>query len=111
MPTDSFIRILEKEPNKQGDLFGRLIGDLFLSLGYDRLVRLNVHKSGRELDIEVEHRTEARRAIAECKTTKDLTGGDEINKFIGALDVEKRKNPNVQITGILFLSQVSKKQQ
>ncbi len=99
MPTDSIIRILEKEPNKQGDLFGRLIGDLFLSLGYDRLVRLNVNKSGRELDIEVEHRTEARRAIAECKTTKDLTGGDEINKFIGALDVEKRKNPNVQITG------------
>jgi hypothetical protein len=98
MPTIP-IRILETEPNKRGDLFNRLMGDLFLALGYDRLVRLNIHKSGREIDIEVGHRTEPRRAIAECKATKDKTGGDEINKFVGALDVEKRKNPNIQIAG------------
>ena len=99
MPTISTIRILEAEPNKRGDLFGRLMGDLFLALGYDRLVRRNIHKSGRETDIEVDHRTEPRRAIAECKATKDKTGGDEINKFVGALDAEKRKNQNIQITG------------
>ena len=97
MPTISTIRILETEPNKRGDLFGRLMGDLFLALGYDRLVRPNIPKSGREVDIEVDHRTEPRRAIAECKATKDKTGGDEINKFVGSLDVEKRKNPNIQI--------------
>ncbi len=99
MPTISTIRILETEPNKRGDLFNRLMGDLFLALGYDRLVRLNIHKSGREIDIEVGHRTEPRRAIAECKATKDKTGGDEINKFVGALGVEKHKNQNIQITG------------
>jgi len=99
MPTISTIRILETEPNKRGDLFGRLMGNLFLALGYDRLVRLNIPKSGRELDIVVDHRTEPRRAIAECKATKDKTGGGEINKFVGALDVEKSKTPNVQITG------------
>ena len=99
MPTISTIRILETEPNKRGDLFGRLMGNLFLALGYDRLVRLNIPKSGRELDIVVDHRTEPRRAIAECKATKDKTGGGEINKFVGALDVEKSKPPNVQITG------------
>jgi hypothetical protein len=54
MPTSPIIRILETEPNKRGDLFNRLMGDLFLALGYDRLVRLNIHKSGREIDIEVD---------------------------------------------------------
>ena len=99
MPTISTIRILETEPNKRGDLFNRLMGDLFLALGYDRLVRLNIHKSGREIDIEVDHRTEQRRAIAECKATKDKTGGAEINKFVGALGVEKHENQKIQITG------------
>jgi len=95
----STIRILETEPNKRGDLFGRLVGDLFLALGYDRMVRLNTHKPGREIDIEVDHRTEPRRAIAECKATKKKTGGDEINKFVGALGVEKSKTPDIHITG------------
>jgi len=99
MPTISTIRILETEPNKRGDLFNRLMGDLFLALGYDQRVRLNIHKSGREIDIQVDHRTERRRAIAECKATKAKTGEDEINKFAGVLDAEKRKNPNIQITG------------
>lgn len=99
IPTDPIIRILEKESNKKGDLFARLIQDLFLSLGYDRLVRLNVQKAGREVDIEIEHRTEPKRVIAECKATKKRTGGDEINKFVGVLDVEKRKNSDTQIIG------------
>jgi hypothetical protein len=29
------MRILKKDNNRRGDLFGRLIGYLFLSLGYD----------------------------------------------------------------------------
>jgi len=99
MPTSSIIRILETESNKRGDLFNRLMGDLFLALGYDQRVRLNIHKSGREIDIQVDHRTEKRRAIAECKAAKNKTGGDEINKFVGSLDVEKNKTPDVQITG------------
>jgi len=99
MPAISTIRILEPEPNKRGDLFNRLMGDLFLALGYNRLVRPNISKSGREIDIEVDHRTEQRRAIAECKATKDKTGGDEINKFVGVLDAEKCKNPKIQIIG------------
>jgi hypothetical protein len=68
------------------------MGDLFLSLGYDQ-VRLNIHKSGREIDVEAVHRIEPRRVIAECKATKDEIGGDAINKFVGALDAEKRKDP------------------
>lgn len=97
--TAPVIRILEAESNKKGDLFARLIQDLFLSFGYDRLVRLNVQKAGREVDIEIEHRTEPKRVIAECKATQKRTGGDEINKFVGVLDVEKRKNSDTQIIG------------
>ena len=35
MPNAITIRILEKDNNRRGDLFGRLMNDLFLSLGYD----------------------------------------------------------------------------
>ena len=45
------------------------------------------------------HRTESRMAIAECKAEKTKSGGDAINKFVGSLDVERRKRPDVQISG------------
>ena len=93
------IRILETRPKKRGDLFSKLMVDLFQALGYDK-ARLNIHKTGRELDIEAEHRTEpGRRVIAECKATKSKTGGKPINTFVGKLDAERRKNPNIQIVG------------
>jgi hypothetical protein len=84
------IEILEKDSNKKGDLFGRLMADLFHTLGYDE-PRLNIHKSGREVDVFANHRTEAKIAIAECKAHVDTIGGADINKFIGVIDAEKRK--------------------
>lgn len=84
------IEILEKDNNKKGDLFGRLMGDLFHALGYDE-PRLNIHKSGREIDLQALHRTERKVAIVECKAHKDAIGGDEINKSVGAIDAERRK--------------------
>ena len=84
------IRILEKESNKRGDLFGRLMSHLFLALGYDD-VRLNIHKTGREVDVEATDRTEKRRAVAECKAEKAKIGGTDINEFVGVLDAEKRR--------------------
>ncbi len=98
MLTDLTIKILETEPNKRGDLFGRLLTDLFWALGYDQ-VRLTIHKPGREIDIDAMHRTEQRRVIAECKSWKEKAGGDAINKFVGCLDIEKYKDPNIEITG------------
>jgi len=84
------IEILEKDSNKKGDLFGRLMSDLFHTLGYDE-PRLNIHKSGRELDLSSYHRTEQKIAIAECKANLETIGGADVNKFVGAIDVEKRK--------------------
>lgn len=90
MPTrdTTSIRILEKDNNRRGDLFGRLMADLFIALGYEQ-PRLNVHKSGRELDLSADHRLETRRAIGECKATADPIGGDGLNKFVGVLDAER----------------------
>jgi len=91
MPTPAPIRILA--PAKQtGDLFTRLVSDLFLALGYDA-PRLNIHKAGREIDVEAHHRTEPRIVLAECKATAKPIGGDDVNKFVGAVDAERRRNP------------------
>ncbi len=72
------VRILEVDNNRRGDLFGRLMADLFISLGFDQ-PRLNIHKSGRELDLTGDHRLEPRRAIAECKATSEATGGGDVS--------------------------------
>lgn len=107
MHTASTIRIIEKDNNRHGDLFGRLMGDLFFALGYGQ-PRLNVHKSGRELDLSAEHRVEPRRAIAECKATADPIGGDDLNKFVGVVDAEHDgKRP---ITGYFISCPASGKQ-
>jgi hypothetical protein len=90
------IRILEKDSNRRGDLFGRLMADLFIALGYEQ-PRINIHKSGRELDLSADHRLEPRRAIGECKATSESIGGDDLNKFVGTLDVER--NHKRPITG------------
>ena len=90
------IRILEPDANRRGDLFGRLMADLFVALGYEQ-PRMNIHKSGRELDLSANHRLEPRRAIGECKATEDTIGGADLNKFVGALDAEY--DENVQISG------------
>ncbi len=87
------IRILEVENNRRGDLFARLMADLFVGLGYSQ-PRVNVHKSGRELELTAEHRLETRRVIAECKATADPIGGDDLNKFVGILDAEFNKIPS-----------------
>lgn len=92
------IRILEKDNNRRGDLFGRLMADLFVALGYEQ-PRLNVHKSGRELDLSADHRLEPRRAIGECKATAEPIGGDEVNKFVGALDAERGDKKKHPVTG------------
>lgn len=84
------ITILENRNNKKGDLFCRLMSDLFHALGYDQ-PRFDIHKSGREIDLTTVHRTEKKIAIAECKAHRSKIGGDDINKFVGALDAERRK--------------------
>ncbi len=83
------IRILETDNNRRGDLFGRLMADLFVALGYEQ-PRINIHKSGRELDLIADHRLESRRAVAECKATVEPIGGRDVNAFVGALDAESK---------------------
>ena len=80
---------INKKPVRNLEDFGRLMADLFVALGYEQ-PRLNVHKSGRELDLSADHRLEPRRAIAECKATAEPIGGDNLNKFVGVLNAERQ---------------------
>lgn len=82
------IILLETDRNKKGDLFNRLAYDVFHALGFGE-PRFNLPRLGREIDIVVQHRTENRVALAECKAHADKVGGADVNKFIGALDVER----------------------
>lgn len=84
------IILLETDKNKKGDLFNRLAYDVFHALGFAE-PRFNIPKSGREIDLVLQHRTENRVALVECKAHADKVGGSDINKFIGAIDVERGK--------------------
>ena len=92
------IRLLANGNNQRGDLFNTLAKDLFFALGYDQL-RLNVHKSGRELDIVGQHRHESRKLVAECKAHQKPMGGDELNKFLGVLTRERKRDNNTPVAG------------
>lgn len=87
-PTPS-LRLLASTNNARGDLFTRLMKDLFFALGYDDL-RLDVAKTGREVDLSGQHRHEPRRVIAECKAASKPIGGADLNKFFGVLARERR---------------------
>ena len=79
-----------KEKNKKGDLFNRLVFDVFHVLGFED-PQQNIQKTGREIDMFVRHRTEHRVAIIESKAQAAKIGGDDLNKFVGAVDTERRK--------------------
>jgi hypothetical protein len=98
MTNPTSIRLLAAANNERGDLFTRLTKDLFFALGYDNL-RLDVHKSGRELDLQGEHRFEPRRVVGECKAHVRKMGGDELNKFFGALGRERKKHAPIPVAG------------
>ncbi|EAT59117.1 NACHT domain-containing protein [Chlorobium ferrooxidans] len=98
MQIPSTIKLLASTKNASGDLFTRLVNDLFFALGYDDL-RLNVHKSGREVDIHGTHRLEPRFMVAECKAHSDKIGGEDLNKFFGVLERERDKQNPTQVAG------------
>lgn len=84
--------------NERGDRFTRLSRDLFFSLGYDNL-QLDVSMSGRELDIQGDHRFESRGLVAECKAHAKPIGGSDLNKFLGVLTRERIKHAQKNIIG------------
>lgn len=92
------MEILAHDSNERGDLFGRLVADLFAAQGYEN-PRMNIHKTGREIDLKARHGLEPKQAVAECKATKEPVGGDELNKFAGALQAEAHAGKDVQTQG------------
>jgi NACHT domain/Restriction endonuclease len=98
------IRILTTRANERGDLFTRLVTDLFLALGYADQPRLNVQKAGREIDIVTTHRQERRLAVGECKAVATPVGGSDLNKFVGLLDAERRSQRSADPIQGYFIS-------
>ncbi|MCA9030674.1 MAG: restriction endonuclease, partial [Planctomycetaceae bacterium] len=98
MPNAVDFRLLGATNNERGDLFTRLTSDLFFALGYHNL-RFDVHKSGREIDIQGVHRFEPRRLVAECKAHKEKIGGADTNKLLGVLTRERDKAGSTPVTG------------
>lgn len=96
--TDIPVRILADNSNEQGDLLTRLASDVFFTLGYDNCL-FDVHKTGRELDLIAPHRHEPRKAIAEFKSGVEPAGGSDINKFVGALDAQRRREQGIDVHG------------
>lgn len=92
------IRLLETDANKRGNLFTKLVTDLFIALGYEN-PRQDIHKGGYELDVKADHAADKSLAVAECKATVDLPGGTDLNKFLGVLDAEVRSNAPRLVTG------------
>ncbi|WP_146060153.1 MULTISPECIES: restriction endonuclease [unclassified Streptomyces] len=88
------IFVVAEDDNKRGDLFNERMKDLVHALGYE-VTRTNIHKPGRELDIVAKHSLEDRRAVIECKAKKEKIGGGDINKFVGAMDVERREGESL----------------
>lgn len=84
------IIILEKEKNKKGDLFNRMIYEVFHALGFEK-PHYNIAKAGREIDMILQHRTENRLAVVESKAQERQIGGDDLNKFAGVLGIESGK--------------------
>ena len=60
------IIICETDKNKKGALFNRLAYDVFHALGFGE-PRFNIPKSGREIDLILQHRTENRRVQSSCR--------------------------------------------
>lgn len=79
---------LDSTKNQSGDLFNHMIYDVLHSLGFGE-PRHNIVKSGREIDMILQHRTEKRFAIVESKAHKEKVGGADLNKFAGVFDVER----------------------
>jgi hypothetical protein len=87
-PMHTTVRVLANSVNEKGDVLTRLARDIFHCLGYENL-RLNVSRTGREVDIVGDHRFERRAVVAECKAHEEPIGGRDINTFAGVLDAEK----------------------
>lgn len=92
------LRVIAASPSEKGDVLTTLVRDLFFVLGYDEC-RLNVHKTGREIDVIAKHRYEPRDLIAECKNQAKPIGGDDTNKFAGVLGMERDRRADRQTHG------------
>lgn len=101
---------LGKGNNNKGDIFNEKVYDIFHTLGYYKPI-FNLAQPGHETDIILEHRTEKKVAFVETKSGKAKIGGDEVNKFFGSIDIERRmKRDNGKETAAYYVSRAGFKE-
>lgn len=94
------IYLTNEDSNSIGKAFEEFIAILLSKLGY-KISNINIHKSGREIDVEAISKVTGEPIIAECKAHKEPLTGPDLSKFYGVYEHErKRKKPN--LIGIMF---------
>jgi hypothetical protein len=87
------IRIAEKDNQKRGKLFERMIRDLLERQGYED-IRLNQVEQGYELDFKARHK--GVEIIGECKAHKDKIHSPDILDFFAKFTLERRRNKHIK---------------
>jgi tetratricopeptide (TPR) repeat protein len=76
------IKILASNSNEKGDLFEDFTKKILDALGFHDF-RIDVHRTGRELDIQASHKVTDEPILCECKAYEEELSGDHLSKFYG----------------------------
>ncbi len=93
------IKILASNSNEKGKLFEDFIKRILDALGFHNF-RIDVHRTGRELDIQANHKVTDEPILCECKAHETRLSGDELSKFYGVYAHECDSNKDLK--GLFF---------
>lgn len=93
------IKILASNSNEKGDLFEDFTKKILDALGFHNFIK-DVHKVGRELDIQANHKVTDEPILCECKAYDEKLGGDHLSKFYGVYEHEYKLNKRLK--GLFF---------
>ena len=97
------ILLVEPDNNRRGTIFTQRMADVLHALGWEDF-RFDVARTGREIDVAARHRAEPKSLRAECKAEKTAIGGATINKFAGAVQVERAGAPGDVVAYFISLN-------
>lgn len=93
------IKILASNPNEKGDLFENFTKKILDALGFHNF-RIDVHKVGRELDIQANHKVTDEPILCECKAHEEKLGTNHFKIFSEGYGHEY--NSNKRLKGLFF---------
>ena len=91
--------MLGKSNKEKGDSFEKLMKKALDSAGYEDFL-IDIHKTGREIDITAKHKVTGQPIICECKAHEKPIGSGDILKFYSVYDLEYQRND--KFIGLFF---------